>query len=220
MAKCCKRKKRKMLPIILTVALLLVASVFLYLRLAVTPIIKTIAEDEIRALTVTTMSNSVTDVLNDTPTYLDMVAITYDNDNSISSIKIKSSVINEIVQKITVASQTNLSKVGQQGISIPLGSLSGIMFFSGKGPEVNVQVIPVGAVSAQLCSEFTEVGINQTNHRIYLKLSAKVNIILPGANNTVDVITDVPVIDSIIVGKVPQTYLNATNTQDMMDLVP
>lgn len=220
MVKCCKPKKRKLLPIIISAVLLSVAAVFLYFRLTVVPIIKTISEDEIRALTVTTMSNSVTEVLGNNPAYLDMVAITYDNDNNISSIKIKSSVVNEIVQKITVESQTNLSKVGKRGIAIPLGSLTGFMSFSGKGPDVNVQIIPVGTVSAKLLSEFTEVGINQTNHRIYLKLNAKVNIILPGANNTVNVATDVPVIDSIIVGKIPQTYLNSTNTQDMMDLIP
>lgn len=94
------------------------------------------------------------------------------------------------------------------------------MSLAGKGPDINLKVVPVGSVTAQLCSEFKAAGINQTNHRIYLKLSANVSIIVPGSNNVVNTVTEVMIIDSIIVGKIPDTYLNSTSTQDMMDLIP
>ena len=83
-----------------------------------------------------------------------------------------------------------------------------------------MRVVPVGSVTAKLCSEFKEAGINQTNHRIYLRIGAKISAILPGANNVINTETDVVILESVIIGKIPDTYLNSTSTEDMMDLIP
>ena len=220
MARCVKRKKRKKLPIVIAALLLFAALCFLYVRLTVSPILKTVSAEEIRAITTNAVNEAVLKVLEETPAYADMVVIGYDNENNINSIRVKASVVNALVQKSTMESQERISDIGMQGIDIPLGSLSGIMSLAGKGPDINLKVVPVGSVTAQLCSEFKAAGINQTNHRIYLKLSANVSIIVPGSNNVVNTVTEVMIIDSIIVGKIPDTYLNSTSTQDMMDLIP
>lgn len=182
--------------------------------------LKTVSEEEIRALAVTAVNEAVSEVLEQSPSYADMVVIGYDNENNINSIRINSSEVNSIVHKSTIESQERISELGTRGINVPVGSLSGIMFFSGKGPDLNLRVVPVGSVTAKLYSEFKEAGINQTNHRIYLKINAKISAILPGANNVINTETDVMILDSVIVGKIPDTYLHSTSTQDMMDLIP
>lgn len=220
MAKCKGSKKRKRITIaIFSVALFFVACI-LYLRLTVAPVLKTVSEEQIRALAVTAVNEAVSEVLEQSPSYADMVVIGYDNENNINSIRINSSEVNSIVHKSTIESQERISELGTRGINVPVGSLSGIMFFSGKGPDLNLRVVPVGSVTAKLYSEFKEAGINQTNHRIYLKINAKISAILPGANNVINTETDVMILDSVIVGKIPDTYLHSTSTQDMMDLIP
>ncbi len=220
MVKCGRSKKRKRLTIVIISIVFFFAVCILYLRLAVAPVLKTVSEEQIRALAVTAVNEAVSEVMEQSPSYTDMVIIGYDNENCINSIRINSTAVNSIVQKSTIESQNRITELGAQGIDVPVGSLSGIMLFSGKGPDLNLRVVPVGSVTAKLCSEFKEAGINQTNHRIYLRIGAKISAILPGANNVINTETDVVILESIIIGKIPDTYLNSTSTEDMMDLIP
>ncbi len=220
MVKCGRSKKRKRLTIVIISIVFFFAVCILYLRLAVAPVLKTVSEDQIRALAVTAVNEAVSEVMEQSPSYTDMVIIGYDNENCINSIRINSTAVNSIVQKSTIESQNRITELGSHGIDVPVGSLSGIMLFSGKGPDLNLRVVPVGSVTAKLCSEFKEAGINQTNHRIYLRIGAKISAILPGANNVINTETDVVILESVIIGKIPDTYLNSTSTEDMMDLIP
>lgn len=220
MVKCGRSKKRKRLTIVIISIVFIFAVCILYLRLAVAPVLKTVSEDQIRALAVTAVNEAVSEVMEQSPSYTDMVIIGYDNENCINSIRINSTAVNSIVQKSTIESQNRIAELGSHGIDVPVGSLSGIMLFSGKGPDLNLRVVPVGSVTAKLCSEFKEAGINQTNHRIYLRIGAKISAILPGANNVINTETDVVILESVIIGKIPDTYLNSTSTEDMMDLIP
>lgn len=220
MVKCGRSKKRKRLTIVIISIVFFFAVCILYLRLAVAPVLKTVSEDQIRALAVTAVNEAVSEVMEQSPSYTDMVIIGYDNENCINSIRINSTAVNSIVQKSTIETQNRITELGSHGIDVPVGSLSGIMLFSGKGPDLNLRVVPVGSVTAKLCSEFKEAGINQTNHRIYLRIGAKISAILPGANNVINTETDVVILESVIIGKIPDTYLNSTSTEDMMDLIP
>ena len=123
------------------------------------------------------------------------------------------------MQRSVQKTQNGLSDMISSGVNIPVGSVSGITFLSGKGPNLNVAVIPVGAVDARLRSEFSEIGINQTIHKIYLSLDSTIKIIIPGAGNTIKSSSEVLLVESVIIGKVPDTYLNATTMEDMMDLI-
>ena len=185
MVKCGRSKKRKRLTIVIISIVFFFAVCILYLRLAVAPVLKTVSEDQIRALAVTAVNEAVSEVMEQSPSYTDMVIIGYDNENCINSIRINSTAVNSIVQKSTIESQNRITELGSHGIDVPVGSLSGIMLFSGKGPDLNLRVVPVGSVTAKLCSEFKEAGINQTNHRIYLRIGAKISAILPGATELI-----------------------------------
>lgn len=214
------RKRRKTLPCVIAAAFAFSAAIVAYYMLAVLPVLRTVAEDEIRSLTVRSLNEAVAAAICDTPGYADIETVTYDGENKITGIRIKASVVNEIIRRATLNTQERLDSLGVHGVGVPLGSLSGITFFAGLGPKVEIRAIPVGTITSRLFSEFTEAGINQTNHRLYLRLYAKVNAILPGMNNVICAEADVPIIETVIIGKVPDTYLHATDTQDMMDLIP
>ena len=70
-----------------------------------------------------------------------------------------------------------------------------------------------GTVTADLHSEFLSAGINQTLHRLVLNVDVPLSILLPGSRgNTVAKVT-VCVAETVIVGRVPDTYLNLTGGQ-------
>lgn len=199
--------------------ILLFAVVVVYIRFVVTPVVKTVAEEKVRALTVSTVNAAVTSVLEDEPSFVDMVEYGHDANGDLNSIKINATRVNAVMQRSVQKTQNGLSDMISSGVNIPVGSVSGITFLSGKGPNLNVAVIPVGAVDARLRSEFSEIGINQTIHKIYLSLDSTIKIIIPGAGNTIKSSSEVLLVESVIIGKVPDTYLNATTMEDMMDLI-
>ena len=196
--------------------ILLVAVVVVYIRFVVTPVVKTVAEEKVRALTVSTVNAAVTSVLEAEPSFVDMVEYGHDANGDLNSIKINATRINAVMQRSVQKTQNGLSDMISSGVNIPVGSVSGITFLSGKGPNLNVAVIPV---DARLRSEFSEIGINQTIHKIYLSLDSTIKIIIPGAGNTIKSSSEVLLVESVIIGKVPDTYLNATTMEDMMDLI-
>ena len=199
--------------------ILLFAVVVVYIRFVVTPVVKTVAEEKVRALTVSTVNAAVTSVLEDEPSFVDMVEYGHDANGDLNSIKINATSVNAVMQRSVQKTQNGLSDMISSGVNIPVGSVSGITFLSGKGPNLNVAVIPVGSVDARLRSEFSEIGINQTIHKIYLSLDSTIKIIIPGAGNTIKSSSEVLLVESVIIGKVPDTYLNATTMEDMMDLI-
>lgn len=199
--------------------ILLFAVVVVYIRFVVTPVVKTVAEEKVRALTVSTVNAAVTSVLEAEPSFVDMVEYGHDANGDLNSIKINATRVNAVMQRSVQKTQNGLSDMISSGVNIPVGSVSGITFLSGKGPNLNVAVIPVGAVDARLRSEFSEIGINQTIHKIYLSLDSTIKIIIPGAGNTIKSSSEVLLVESMIIGKVPDTYLNATTMEDMMDLI-
>ena len=199
--------------------ILLFAVVVVYIRFVVTPVVKTVAEEKVRALTVSTVNAAVTSVLEAEPSFVDMVEYGHDANGDLNSIKINATRVNAVMQRSVQKTQNGLSDMISSGVNIPVGSVSGITFLSGKGPNLNVAVIPVGAVGARLRSEFSEIGINQTIHKIYLSLDSTIKIIIPGAGNTIKSSSEVLLVESVIIGKVPDTYLNATTMEDMMDLI-
>ena len=102
MVKCGRSKKRKRLTIVIISIVFFFAVCILYLRLAVAPVLKTVSEDQIRALAVTAVNEAVSEVMEQSPSYTDMVIIGYDNENCINSIRINSTAVNSIVQKLSL----------------------------------------------------------------------------------------------------------------------
>ena len=69
-------------------------------------------------------------------------------------------------------------------------------------------------------SEFVQAGINQTNHKIYVNLTATINVVLPVANKQIVSNTQLLICENIIVGKIPEVYLSSSGIKNLMDLIP
>ena len=108
-----------------------------------------------------------------------------------------------------------LNENTQIGIKIPIGSLSGIGFLSGRGNNVNFAINPIGSVVCNFYTSFTSAGINQTSHKIFVSLQSNISLILPFKNEILQNKLDYLISESLIVGKIPNTYLNITDLQKL-----
>ena len=93
-------------------------------------------------------------------------------------------------------------------VSIPLGSLTGSALLLSRGPHIKVRVQVLSSTFSGFNTDIVSIGINQTRHQITLQLREELTLLMPWRAIDTDVITDIPVAETIIVGQVPQSYLN------------
>ncbi|MGE5404631.1 MAG: sporulation protein YunB [Candidatus Saccharibacteria bacterium] len=147
--------------------------------------------------------------------YTDLVSIHKDNDGQIVLIQPNTIKMNSLMSRTLITMEKEFAGINDEEFSIPLGQVLGSSILAGYGPGIKVKVMPVGQVKVDLMDGFKGAGINQTRHLIWLKVSAKMKIAIPFSNEEVDVASQIPVAETIIVGKVPGTYMNFTNNGDM-----
>ena len=116
--------------------------------------------------------------------------------------------------------QSNVEKIEAKSVSLPLGAFTGSLMLSDVGPDVELPLLPIGTVLCDFSSIFEEVGINQTRHSIYININTTIALVLPISSVPVNITTVVLVCDNIIIGEVPEFYLNSGNNGGNLDLLP
>ena len=168
------------------------------------------------ALAVTQVSNSVTAAVNDAilegiaqehVSYNDIVQVETDANGRVSVLASDLEAANLLRAQLLDRVLEAVDGLEEEDYAIPLGNLTGIDLFSGRGPSVHAQVLSTGAASAEFAHAFSEAGVNQTLHQIDLLVEVTVQLLLPGQTLELPVSTRVCVAETIIVGEVPGTYL-------------
>lgn len=206
--------------IVVVVFLLLIIGIILYLNYVVNPVVISMSESKVRSLATKAVGGAIYEIVNQADIYNDLITISKNNDGDVAMIQANSIQINLLTRKLTRLATSNLEQIGQQGLDIPIGTFSGMPILVGRGPSINIKMIPIGSISSSFKSEFTNAGINQTNHRIYVTIKSKINVVLPTANQTVETSTQVLICENIIIGKIPSTYLHSDSLDEMMNLIP
>lgn len=215
-----KWKKKTKLYIALSIIFAVLIATLIFFNVYVNPVIITISEAKVQSMTAQSVNSAVQSVINNTNVYDEIIDIQTDNEGKITTFQVKSILINKLAREIGKVAQQNLQLTGSEGVDIPIGTLTGVPFLVGTGPSIYFKVQPIGTLSSSFNSEFMSAGINQTNHRIYMNVQASVSIVLPTASRTIKTNTQILICESIIIGKVPDTYLNSTSLDEMMNLIP
>jgi sporulation protein YunB len=128
--------------------------------------------------------------------------------------------INALAGEMTHLAQELLAGSGAEGVMLPLGTLTGLALFSGRGPELDIRFTPIGGAEGSLSSSLRAAGINQSLFSIDLTLYARIRVLLAGRDEEITVKTTVPICETVVVGNVPQVYTNVANEEDMLNLIP
>ena len=144
--------------------------------------------------------------------YSDLVTIERNEAGDITALTSDMAAMNDLRSGIFAAVLVAIDQLDPDGLSIPVGNLTGISLFSGRGFDLPVEVAAVGSAHGDFQSQFTSAGINQTRHRIVLEVTVSVEILLPGETIQTQVSAQVPVAETVIVGQVPDTYLGLSSS--------
>lgn len=135
----------------------------------------------------------------------------------ISLIEANSIAINEITSQINSNIQKEFDKLPTITVFINMGSVSGIRALKNVEPKFSIELESAGNIKSMVRTEFKSVGINQTHHKIYLDIDARVGILTPFSAFGKDITSDVLISEAIIVGEVPETYYNLEGMNEMED---
>lgn len=179
-----------------------------YLEVQLWPVLDVMATAKVKNAVTQTLDGTIADQITARGlTYGDFIIIEKDSGGRVTALTSNMAALNELRTSILGESVAAVDGLDRTELSIPVGNLSGISFLSGRGFELPVEVVAVGSAHAEFENQFSDAGINQTRHQIMLSVTVTVDILLPGNTLRTDVSAQVPVAETVIVGTVPDTYL-------------
>lgn len=209
------RRQRRRIPVqgkeILVsaaLALLLLGGFLLWMNRQLRP--------ELESLAVAQASSAVTAAVNDAIvngiaeeniSYDDVVTIETDEHGRVTVLKSNMAQANLLRAHLLAAALEEVSALTTRTFSIPIGNLTKTELLSGKGPRIKVRLLSTGSANAVFHNSFTAAGVNQTLHQVILDVNVTICILLPGGTLETEVSIPVCVAETVIVGQVPDTYL-------------
>lgn len=182
---------------------------FLYrLDRIISPIILNSADMEMKNRTVEIINRTVLENCQKNFMYEDIININKDECGNINMIKADTIKLNKLACDVALESQNRLKEFGVKGVKLPASYIFKNNIISFFGPSIKVKMQPIGYTETKYISEFTSAGINQTNHKISMEVITNIRIIIPLNSKDIEVKKQVPISETIIVGKVPENSIN------------
>ncbi len=197
--------KRLIKILLLSIIIFFIISIFL-IETTLQPILRDVYEADISGMLTEVINNAINSETN-TVNYNNLIRIQTNRQGQIILMQPNLQAVNDLSSNITLAIQEALNNLENRRISIPIFQIFGVEVLSKYSPKINAQVIPYGAVKANIIDEFESVGINQTRHKIYLEIDTNVRVVVPLTGTEINVNTEVPLTEAVIVGQVPEVYV-------------
>ncbi len=172
--------------------------------------------DAITSLAQTQVRNTTSDLINDAiDAQMEKGEIRYDRivyfekdlDGRITALKTNMAEVNRLKTDILNIINDDILALDTSDLGIPIGNLLLPELLSGRGPGIPVRIISIRNSDASFSSRFSEAGINQTLHQMIMDVSVDVAVLVFGKNDSFTVTSQVVVAETIIVGQVPNTFL-------------
>mgnify|MGYP001182216723 FL=1 len=132
----------------------------------------------------------------------------YDGSGRLQGITYATGAITRIASEAALHIHDQLEAAAAAQLPVPLGQILGLDFLAAAGPRVGVRVVPAGSVEVTPRATFQAAGINQTLHRILLEVTVHVQVVIPGYAPRVTVVSQVPLVEQLVVGQVPFVYMD------------
>lgn len=172
--------------------------------------------DAIIELAQTQVRNTTSDLINDAIDlqigtgniqYDRIVYFEKDLEGRITALKTNISEVNRLKTEILNLINNEILAIDNSDLGIPIGSFILPELLSGRGPEIPVNIISIRNSDASFESRFSEAGINQTLQQLSMCVCVDVAVLVLGRTESFTVSSEVVVAETIIVGQVPNTYL-------------
>ena len=139
------------------------------------------------------------------------VNLEYGADGSVTAVQTNMARINALSSEL-LSDIVHAADGGQLSLSIPVGNVLGSSLMLGKGPEIPVDITMLTSSHVDFKNELSDAGINQTKHQIKLDVVVDIDVIMPWQTISTQVVSEILIAETVILGDVPDTYLNWGST--------
>lgn len=201
------KKKHNFLRLkLFLVAGFLVATIFSF-DARIRPMIQTYACNQASNRVLKIVNESVYEELSQNHvTYSNLVTLTYADDGTVTSLQTNMLELNRLQSNITKRMIEHVMEFDSQTILVSLGSILGGPIFSGRGPNIEIKLIPANFIQTKIANKFMSSGINQTLHQVVMDINLTVTAVLPGYRSSTTIDTNIVLAETVIVGNVPEAY--------------
>lgn len=220
MKKYAARVRRRRLFRRLVLVALLSAVLLLLAERNFKPLVFSLAEARSAAMASQVLSGALAEALGDGVGYDDLMSVRMDERGQVALLSANTMRMNKLADKAGEAALRRLQRMSSERVSVPLGAALGMTLLAGSGPRIPVSIVPIGSISTDYATEFEACGINQTRHKVYLRVSASIRIVIPTGARTTQVSANMLVAESIIVGAVPESFVGYNLGEEELNMVP
>ncbi len=188
--------------------LLLFIGFFGFLRSRLWPVVQNLAQTQVRNITSDLINDAILEQIAEGNIQYDrIVFFEKDLNGKITALKTNMAEVNRLKTDILNIINDQIMAEDTDHLGVPLGSLVFPEFLSGRGPEIPVKILSIRNSDATFHSYFSQAGINQTLQQLTMDVMVDVTILVLGRTDSFSVSSQVVVAETIIVGDVPDTFL-------------
>lgn len=186
--------------------IVILALSFILLDMTVFPSVCALAETAVRGQTSECINDGVRAVCSDLK-FEDIYTVARGSNGDITGIFLDSLTVNKLKTEIVSAVIEQIEE-SDITLDVPFGSAFGNLLFSGRGNKVKVKLLSVGAIESEIVNKIEDSGVNQTHLSSYLSIKADISARIGRKNIKTSTTGDVLLCESVIVGKVPESFTN------------
>ncbi|MBR3588499.1 MAG: sporulation protein YunB [Clostridia bacterium] len=188
--------------------LVVLLSITFFIEIKAPSIIYAMAEDKAKSIAIQAINNSVGEVIDGTEEiYKELVDYRYDDDGNIISVNTNINLTNTVEGLILDSIAKKIDKASRCSVKVPAGTLTGSDLLTGRGPPITFYINLSGNARSTIENLFESTGINQTRHQIQIRFEIDMSIVMSGKHSGVTVENTVVIGETIIVGKIPESYV-------------
>ena len=202
-------KGRKRCIFALFLALLLLLAVLADLKIR--PLVKSAACERAKIEVNQIINDTVSDLIKaEEITYNNIITVVFDDSNNVKTIESDVLKLNRFKADVEAAIIQNVKDYDHGNVDIRIGTLLGSDYFAGRGPQLRFQFDLATTVESTFRDQFIDAGINQTKHQLMLQVTTGITVLLPWYNTDCELVSQVLIAETIIVGNVPDSYTQIT----------
>ena len=187
---------------------LILATLFVLLDIPIRPVVRENAKYIVKNEVTLMINECVAYYLQENNiAYTDLITLSLNDKKEVTAVGTNTIAVNKLKTDITNAIANELKDSRGEKIRVSLGNLFDSYVLDYIGIEFQVKLTDYGFIETDILSSFKSSGINQTIHRINLKIKVEINVNIGTLYQTETVETEILLAETVLLGNVPEMYI-------------
>ena len=202
------RKQKHALTFKIVCVFLILATLFVLLDIPIRPVVRENAKYIVKNEVTLMINECVAYYLQENNiAYTDLITVSLNDKKEVTAVGTNTIAVNKLKTDITNAIANELKDSRGEKIRVSLGNLFDSYVLDYIGIEFQVKLTDYGFIETDILSSFKSSGINQTIHRINLKIKVEINVNIGTLYQKETVETEILLVETVLLGNVPEMYI-------------